>query len=347
MKGLLLSLTLFAAFPGTTNYQLNSYTFGSGGSANSSTSTYALEGTIGELSGASSATSTYTTKPGFIETQQGNVPTIAAFDNNGGTYFDKLHFVIGTAGNPTDATYALSISTDNFASDIRYVKSDLTVGASLSVADYQTYTAWGGASGVNIIGLAAGTTYYLRAKVTQGKFTETAYGPIASAATAGSTITFSVTTSTQPSPPFSINFGGLPAGSVTNSPQTIDVALSTNASNGANVYIVGKNNGLLSATTSYLINAVSNNLASLGEGYGAQNSSISQTSGGPFSVIGPYNGSGSTVGIVDTTTRSLYTSPSPITNGIASLLLKAKSSSSTATATDYSDIITLVAAGSF
>jgi hypothetical protein len=347
MKSLLISLTLFAAFPGTTNYQLNSYTFGSGGSANSSTSTYALEGTTGQLTGSSSASSTYTTKPGFIETQQGNVPTIAAFDNNSGTYFDKLHFVIGTAGNPTDATYALSISTDNFVSDIRYVKNDLTVGVSLSVADYQTYATWGGAGGADIIGLTASTTYYLRAKVTQGKFTETAYGPTASATTAGSAITFNVTTSTQPSPPFSVQFGTLPAGSIVSSPQTIDIALSTNATNGAHVYIAGKNNGLLSATTSYLINSVSNNLTSLGEGYGAQNSSISQTSGGPFSVIGPYNGSGGTVGIVDSTTRSLYTSPGPITNGIASLLLKAKSSSSTATATDYSDIITLVAAGSF
>jgi hypothetical protein len=78
-------LGLFAALPGTPTYQLNSFGFGSGGTANSGTTTYALEGNTGELGGSGSATTTYTATPGFVPTQQANVPKIATFTNGGGT----------------------------------------------------------------------------------------------------------------------------------------------------------------------------------------------------------------------------------------------------------------------
>lgn len=134
MKWLTLGgLLVFATLPSTSNYQLNSYGFGSGGTANASTSTYALEGNAGGLGGNTGSTSTYQLKPGFVETQQAHVPKIASFDNGSGVYYNKLHFVIDTQGNPTDALYALSISTDNFGSNIRYVKSDLTVGTTLTL----------------------------------------------------------------------------------------------------------------------------------------------------------------------------------------------------------------------
>src|SRR4051812_33396932 len=144
MKLLVLGWFLFAVFPTTTNYTLNSYGFGNGGTANSVTSNYALEGITGEVGGQNSATSTYTAKPGFNETQQANLPKILSFNNNSGVYYNKLHFVIDEQGNPSDALYAMSISTDNFSSDIRYVKSDLTVGSSLTLSDYQDYATWGG-----------------------------------------------------------------------------------------------------------------------------------------------------------------------------------------------------------
>src|SRR5206468_2283354 len=124
---------VFGALPSTTNYQLNSYGFGSGGTANSSTSNYALEGISGELSGQTGTTSTYNLKPGYTETQQASVPKIAAFDNGSGRYYNSLHFVIDQQSNPSDAKYALQISTSsNFSSNVNYVKSDLTIGPSLS-----------------------------------------------------------------------------------------------------------------------------------------------------------------------------------------------------------------------
>ncbi|MBA3757843.1 hypothetical protein H0X09_03190 [Candidatus Saccharibacteria bacterium] len=189
ISSLVMGLAFFAQLPATSNYQLNSYGFGSGGTAGSSTATYSLEGISGEQSGTTASTATYSAKPGFIETQQANVPTITL--TNPSNFYDKLKFVIGQQNNPSDAKYALQISTtSNFSSNINYVKTDLTIGPTLTVADYQTYATWGGASGANIIGLSASTTYYIRSKATQGQFTESGYGPSSSAATVGQSISF-------------------------------------------------------------------------------------------------------------------------------------------------------------
>ncbi|MDB5186125.1 MAG: hypothetical protein JWL85_648 [Candidatus Saccharibacteria bacterium] len=348
MKGFIsLGLILFAAVPATSNYQLNSFTFGSGGSANSSTATYALEGSAGELSGGTGSTANYSAKPGFIETQQAQVPKIATLSNNSGQYYNKLQFIIDQQGNPSDALYALAISTDNFVADTRYVKSDFTVGNTLTLADYKTYAAWGGASGANVIGLTSGITYHLKAKATQGKFTESAFGPSLSATTASPSITFSVTTSAQPTPPFSINFGSLLTGSVVTAAQTINLGIDSNAASGVHVYLTGKNGGLLSAGAGHTIASSSTDLSVAAEGYGIRSSSVSQTSGGPLTAQAPYNVSNDNVGLIDTTSRSLYSSGAPLVGGVATLLLKAKASPNAPQGNDYNDVLTFVASGSF
>jgi hypothetical protein len=71
-----ISVTFFASAPATGNYQLNSFGFGSGGTSNSTTPNYSLEGITGEVSGQTATTSTYALKPGFNETQQANVPQV-------------------------------------------------------------------------------------------------------------------------------------------------------------------------------------------------------------------------------------------------------------------------------
>lgn len=346
-SGLGLGLVFFSALPATSNYKLNSYGFGSGGTANSQTATYSLEGTSGEISGQTTSTVNAKTKPGFIETQQANVPKLASIDNNGGQYYNKLHFVIDNQSNPTDATFLISASTDNFVTDIRYLQPDGTLSTTLATNDYQTYAAWGGSSGSLMIGLLPSTTYNVRLRATQGKFSESAYGPISSQATAAPSLTFSLVTSAQPSPPYSVSLGTLSAGTVNTTPDTINTVLTTNATTGGDVYLSSQNGGLKSSATSYQINAVSNDLSSVSEGFGAQNSSIGQTSGGPYSVVSPYNGSANNVGIINTITRSLYTSSTPITGGSGTLLLKAKSKSTSVAATDYQEILTFVAAGNF
>lgn len=339
MKWVTAGLILFAALPATTNYQLNSFGFGSGGTTNSTTSTYALEGASGELTGQSSATVNYSLKPGFIETQQASVPKVLGFDNGSGVFYNKLHFVIDQQSNPTDALFAVSISTDNFVSNINYVKSDLTVGSTLVLSDYKTYSSWGGASGANIIGLTPSTTYYLRIKATQGKFTESGYGPVASVATVSPQLSFSVSTNL-------ITIGSLLASTVVDAPQTIDITFATNAASGGDVYINGKNNGLLSSTKSSTIPSATGDLTALAKGFGARVTAVAATSG-TFSSVSPYNGSANNVGLTDTFIRRIITTSGPVVGGTASILMKAKSDISDPASADYTETITMLASASF
>ncbi|MEO8105563.1 MAG: hypothetical protein ABI602_04495 [Candidatus Saccharibacteria bacterium] len=346
-----LGLLLFAVMPFTTNYKLNSYGFGSGGGT-ASTANYALEGKTGEISGQPTSTANYKILPAYIGSRQANVPLLASLDNNGGIYYNKLHFVIDTQSNPTDAKYALEISTDNFVADTHYVKNDLTVGTTLSTTDFQTYTTWGGAGGANIIGLAYNQQYWVRVSATQGSFTQSAYGPTPSTAantatTANPSITFNLTTTSQALPPYSISIGTLSLGAIGTSADTVNLGLTTNASNGANLYILSKNSGLKSTSTANTIASASVALGSVGSGYGVQSSSASQSSGGPLTAVSPYAGTSDVVGVVDSLNRSLYTSSAPITGGAASFLFKAKAATTVVAANDYTDMVTIVAAGNF
>jgi len=344
-------MLFFAGLPATNNYKLNSYGFGAGGTANSSTANYSLEGTVGEVSGQTATTSNYQAKPGFIETQQANVPKLADFNNGGGTFYNKLRFIIDQQGNPDDAKYALQISTtSNFSSNVNYVKSDLTIGPSLTLADYQTYSAWGGATGSNIIGLAPSTTYYLRVKATQGNFTESGYGPASNATTVGPQLSFDIDIANiddDSDPPYNLNVGNLLAGTVITSSNRIWMDFDTNATGGGYIYIYGQNTGLRSASKNHTIASSNVNLSSAGEGYGAQSASTAQSSGGPLNVIAPYNVSSDNVGIIDTTVRQIFGSSAPIEGGRASLVLKAKSNILTPSSNDYADVITVVASGNF
>lgn len=337
---------LFASFPATSNYQLNSYGFGSGGTANTSTATYSLEGNSGEVGGQTTFTANDATNPGFIQAQQANVPLISLDIGSGSNFYNKIHFVIDPQNNPSDATYLIAVSTDNFVT-IKYLQTDGTLNSTLVTGDYQTYSAWGGASGSNIIGLTPATTYYVKVRATQGKFSESAFSSPVNITTAAESLTFSLQTSTGPTPPYSVSFNPLNAGVVNTSLQTINTALTTNGASGGDVYITGKNGGLLSTLQSHKINSVNGNLGTLSDGFGAQNTSVTQTSGGPYSVVSPYNVSGTNVGIVDATTRSLYTSAGPVIAGAGVLTLLAEAASTDVAATDYQEVLTFTAAANF
>jgi hypothetical protein len=65
-------------------------------------------------------------------------------------------------------------------------------------------------------------------------------------------------------------------------------------------------------------------------------------------LISPYNGADNNVGPVDTAKRPIADSSSaPVTGGQVSFELKAKAATTTFSASDYSDIVTVVASGSF
>lgn len=335
--------------PASTNYQLKDFGYGGGGVANGTSSNYAASAILGEQNATTLDGATYDLGPGLFYTNQANVPPVPTFTNPS-NYYNKLKLTLDTGGNPTDTLFAITISTDNFVSDNRYVQSDNTVGSTLGIEDYQTYSAWGGGSGFLIIGLAANTTYKVKVKAWQGKFTETAYGPEATAATVGQKLTFDIDVSASDidtNPPFTTNFGDLIAGTVTNSPQKIWVDFDTNGESGGRVYVVASNAGLASSRASYTINAVTGNLTSLSEGFGAQGSTATQTSGSTFSIATAYNLASNNVATTDTTVREIFTVSGPVTGGRGSFLLKAKSSAVTPAASDYTETLTVIASASF
>lgn len=340
-------LVLFAALPGTNNYKLHDYGFGSGGGT-SGTSNYSLEGIAGELSTETMSTDTYGLKPGLLGSRLAALPDAPAWQNPA-DWYNKLQLIIDPTGNPSDTTFAVAISSDDFVTT-QYVQSDSTVGASLGPEDFRDYSGWGGGSGMNVIGLSPNTTYKVKVKARHGITSETGFGPEASAATSQVSLVFDIdvaSSDSESSPPYLLNFGTVSPDSVIDSPESIWLDIESNAESGAFVYIVSDNSGLLSATVGHTINAVTGDLTAMNEGIGAQASSTSESSGGPLSVPLPFNGASSVTGAVDGQFRQLLTSSGPLSDGRASFLLKMKTSGATPAASDYVDVYTFVATAAF
>jgi hypothetical protein len=88
-------------------------------------------------------------------------------------------------------------------------------------------------------------------------------------------------------------------------------------------------------------------LSSSNQGYGLRVQSVTQTSG-TLVAVSPYAGSNDVVGVIDTTTRTVFTSNNAaIVGGRGSILLKAKASTTTPSASDYSTVITMIASATF
>ncbi len=242
IKILLLFILFIALVPATfagptsTNYELKDYTFGGGGTAKSNSTNYSVFGVAGEVEFGKPGSANYKAGTGLIYTMQANVPPSPTFTNPA-TNYDRLKFIIQTGGNPSDALFAIAISTDNFVADTKYVQNDNTVGTVLGSEDWQTYANWGGAGGKFVRTLAANTTYQVKVAAKRGNFTESGYGPTASATTSNPSLTFGISSST-------LTFANLnSANSYTDSTKTTVLTTSTNAYNGYTIY--GRNTGLL------------------------------------------------------------------------------------------------------
>lgn len=342
----------FAQNPSSSNYELDSFEFGAGGSdgQGSSSTSYTLFGTLGEVNTASAASANFRSGNGLIYTLQAHVPGAPTFENEANDY-NKLHITIDNGNNPTDAEFAIQVSTDNFSSDIRYVQDDNTLDTVLGSEDWQTYTSWGGAAGEDIIGLDPGTTYQARVAARQGDFTQFHWSPIANASTSNSTLSFDIdiaSSDQETAPPYTIDFGSVTIDSVTTASDKVWIDIDTNANNGGYVYIYGENSGLLSSNTAYTISSVTGDLTGVNEGFGIRSDTATQTTGGPLTAQSPYNVAGDNVGTVDTIIREVYSSSaSPITAGRASFLLKLKTSPTTPAANDYTDTLTIIASATF
>jgi hypothetical protein len=336
--------------PASANFRITDFTFGGGGTARSDSTNFSILGVAGEIESGQLSSANFRAGTGLVFTLMANVPPAPSFTNPS-NFYNKLRLVINQGGNPSDAIYAIAISTDNFAADTRYVQNDNTVGTVLGAEDWQTYALWGGASGVNIIGLSPNTTYTVKVAARRGNFTQSDFGPTAQAATIGPTLSFDIdvaATDIETNPPYQVSIGELTAATVITAANRIWVDIDTNGESGAIIYVYGANNGLLSPSTSYVIGAVSSNLATANEGYGARGSTASQGSGGPMRIISPYNGTGDNVGTLDTLRRAIFDSSSlPVVAGRASFEIKAKASSVALASADYSDTLTVITSASF
>jgi len=324
-----------SAGPSSTNFELQNYSFGSGGTDTSfSSANYRLFGTID-----------YKSDSGLIYLLQSGVPAAPTLSNNDSRYYDKLHLTINYSISygsiPSDILFAVAVSTDNFVADTKYVQADQTLSTN---PVWQSYTTWGGATGLNILNLTKDTIYYAKVASKQGNFTQSPFGPTATLPTAeDNTLSFDLLTTT-------MNLGNLIPGSVITSPTEAEINITTNSNSGALVYIYGTNAGLKSINAgNYTISTVSTNedLSGLSQGYGLRGTTTAQTSGS-LVIEEPYNGSGNIVGPIDTQKRILFsTNDAAIDSGIGKFEILAKSSLLTPPASDYADTITIVAAGTF
>ncbi len=280
------------AGPVSDNYELKQYSFGAGGTEESTSDAYSIQGILGEAGPGNPSLGTFKVGDGLIFTEMAAVPPAPAFTNPGSTY-NRLKLVLDTASNPTDTTYAVAISTDDFTST-RWIQSDFTVGDTLGSEDWLTYTAWGSAGGQYITGLAQDTTYKVKVKARQGNYTETGFGPTATATTLVPSLTFGVSAST-------ITFDPLNSGnSYTDSSKNTVLTTSTNAYGGYMVY--GRVTQPLTSGSNTIANYASPNSSptlwsGTGFGYTTDDSSLVGgtadrfTSGGPnfagFSTSAP------------------------------------------------------------
>ena len=333
---------VFATNPSSTNYILKSYGFDSSGTngLGFSSTNYAAFGTVGEPDNALMTSANYKSGNGLVYTTIASVPPAPSLTNPS-SYYNKLLLIINKiASDASDYTYAVAISTDNFVTDTKYIQTDNTVGTSFGIANFRSYTSWGSTSGLLITGLNPGVTYTVKVKARQGLYTESSWGPTAQVATSNPTMSFSVS-------PNSVNIGNMTPGSIATSP-TITTTTTTNGTGGTAVYVYDSNAGLKSTSTSYTISAVSSDLSVTSEGYGAQSNAISQTSGGPMEALSPYNGSGNSVGILNSTENGIFDSTNqPVTAGVGKFVLQAKPGTTARAATDYTDTLTVIASALF
>ncbi len=322
------------AGPQSTTYEIKSYEFGSGGISGDTSTTYSLFGNSGQVDGTSLNSTTYTNQPGLTYLLTTNVPGSPTVSNNSNLYYNKLSVTLNTSNNPSDTVYAIKV----VSSGTQYIQADNTLGVS---PVWQTNTTWG-ASGFTVIGLTPGTGYTISVSARQGAYTQSAFGPSTTVSTANPTVSFSLNSN-------ALTFPNLDPGTVKNSTSTITTTVSTNGVGGVTIYAYDSNNGLLSSGTSYSITAVSNDLSVTSEGYGLRTTAVGQSSGGPMEALSPYNGTGNNVGIINNANKNAVfdSTGASVTTGTGTFELQAKASVNAKVASDYTDILTVIATSVF
>ncbi|KKP43239.1 MAG: hypothetical protein UR34_C0001G0040 [candidate division WS6 bacterium GW2011_GWC1_33_20] len=271
--------------------------------------------------------------------------------------YDKARFEIDTNDNPTDTLYAVMISEDNFASDIRYIDGSSFWPETISthnLSDFLTKSEWE-TEVFNIKGLQTNTLYYIRAFALHGDFTQTEPGPIVSVTTSAGSVFFDIDiagpsgTTAESASPYSISFTGayqlISGAPAVTAGDRIWLDASTNSEGGFAIVVRGLNGGLYSNTTGQTIVSSTADLDTASDGFGIQNAYISQDTYsylGTISAMTDYTGTANSVGIVGTTATKVYESDSPVFNGRMGLNVIAKPGMNKTAASDYQESIYFV-----
>jgi len=401
-KILLLALTtilftksvVFAANLDSPNYRLVDPELQSAAGEGTSTNYKALfmAGSEG-ISYGKVSSSLYGIGNGQAYTFMANVPKISCFETSttGGTTqctglpngmtgicgtpgcYDRAILQIDTQSNPTDTLYLIEVSPDNFVTN--YVVSGVTRTlksyTSKSSADYLTKVQWETSpwQQVTVLGLKPNTQYSARVRALHGNYTESPAGPtvVATTAVTSASLDLDIATdfNTENNPPYSINLGSLTpeVGKILATPQ-IKIDFSTNAQQGATVFVNDAFSGLKSTSTSYVLTSSSEDLASSasGDGFGLQAFDKTQSglSNGFANISSLYVTSASNVGAVSSTilntigcSKTAVLSDCTggtstwITDGSILVRIGARASLSAPTNTDYSDALTFTLSGNW
>jgi hypothetical protein len=276
--------------------------------------------------------------------------------------YNNARFEINAQTNPSDTLYGIQISDDDFSTDIRYIDGQTFKPKTrdlIDINDYKTKSVW--ESEVrNIKGLEQDTQYWIRITALHGDFTESEPSQTATATTALSTVTFDIDiedetgTAAETGAPYSISFTTERRLVVSGPPQTAENLIwldtETNGLGGFAILQSGLNGGLFSSTESYTVTSATVDLNSTTEGFGLQSFYTAETYGlgsgngslGVIDVSTGYDGTGNYVGEIQTTLSKIYETDAPTLQGRVGIKLKARASTSTPPATDYSEEITLI-----
>lgn len=290
--------------------------------------------------------------------------------------YDRAKIEINDQGNPTDARYAVQISTaSDFSSNVFYIDGTTrTLKTSLAIGDFIPKCEWEGttSSGVcvspnttwqkyDILGLKPNTTYYVRASALRGSSTNASYtqsdwGPSTNATTQVPTISINAdigpSSGSTSSAPYIVNMGILSPLGVVTSTDYIIFRLTSNAISGVQTLVSGANGGIKLNTGSDLITATNGDLTSVSKGYGLRNdsttnSSLDNTTLGTINVSASpsdFTDAGAThkVGAPTLAAVKLFDSNNlPIYTGVSAYRVKAKADTVLQSG-DYSETITFI-----